>query len=136
MNKKEVERSLGVVSSSRRASQEFKNIQNIFEENSQLIQPTEEHSIYLSSISSNIKKGSVRKVNRKFQSVQKHKSVGSLGKSSERESEMDSFSLSLLSSSKRINGQPLLAETKANKKCGRGEGVEGSLAKRIRWPWR
>ena len=78
------------------------------------------NSISVSSISSNIKKGSVRKVNRKFQSVQKHKSVGSLGKSSERESEMDSFSLSLLSSSKRINGQPLLAETKANKKRGRG----------------
>ena len=44
VNVKEVERSVGVISSSRRASQELKNIQNIFEQNSQLVQPTDEHS--------------------------------------------------------------------------------------------
>ena len=66
-------------------------------------------------------KGSVRKVSkipRRDISVKKHTIY------------------SYLSPSKMINGRTLLAETKANKKHGSGKGVENSLAKRIRRPWR
>ena len=35
-----------------------------------------------------------------------------------------------------IDRQTLLAETKANRKRGRGEGVGGSKTKKIRRPWR
>ena len=85
------------------------------------------------------KKGSVSKISRIPRrdisislSVEKHTSVDR----QESEIEMGYSNYYLLSSSNMINGQTILSGTKAAKKRGRGEGVESSLAKRIRQPWR
>ena len=114
-------------------------MQNIIEPKSQEVQPADENPVTLLNLSFNNiptkMKGSVRKVSkipRRDISVEKHTSVGF----QESESEMGETIYSYLSPSKMINGRTLLAETKATKKHGRGKGVENSLAKRIRRPWR
>ena len=113
----EGEKSEERVYSSRRVSQEFLKLQNVFEQKSREVQPTDEHSISLSnvsfsSISTNMKGAANNnsKIPRRYKSVQKHTSVGN----SESESGVDKLSSTyLLSSSKMIDGRTLLAEPKA-----------------------
>ena len=95
----EGEKSVGVVYSSRRVSQEFLSIQNIFEQKSQTVQPTDEYSISFSNvsftnISTNIKKGAANntKISRRYKSVQKHTSVGKLESESKVDRQFSSLS--------------------------------------------
>ena len=107
--------------SSRRISQEFQNIRNIFKHNGQSNTP-----LSFSNISTNGRVGSVRKV-KKIASVHTNASVGpkvpissfsfsSLNMQTERESRMGSVQWT-------------------SRKRGSGEGDDGSKKKRIRRPW-
>ena len=104
-------------SSSRRVSQEFKKLYNIFEQNGQSVSP---RRLSFSRISTNGRVGSVRKV-KKIASV--HTSVGPISTSTTVYSSESESIMGTVSVSKRINGRTILAGTRTNRKRGRGEDI-------------
>ena len=113
--------------SSRRASQEFKTLQQVFEQSSQQVGPVEINSTKFNLSKNSVANGTVGSMGKIFEGGQ---AAGHLWNNFdfENENEMDSY----LKSS-RIDGQPLLANTRTNGKRGKTM-VSGT--KKVQRPWR